>query len=268
MACPVTRARIRPASIALATVLCVVTIGSAQAQTVAAVGAPPAADVRALSAHADRVVLMPTAETHPAGTLFFDGYEIVVAGAGYALTDDVQASITFASDFSSTVFVDLSCKGNLLRSRYLRLAAAASLDYAHGEQDELPFGRATGIAQLCADPGCRSSLSLGFTLVAHDAPDTIVPLGLGAGFIAHVGGDFDMLLEYSAVLNAGRELDLIDLPVYLLAYGARMSGNRHWALDVTLLRPLRADSTLRSRAPRVFDLLGVPFLAFTYRVDA
>src|SRR5689334_3362997 len=68
----------------------------AQAQAQPEPARPPAADtersVRQSSAHADRVVLVPTAETQPQGTLFLSSYEIVGAGVGYAFSDRVHAS--------------------------------------------------------------------------------------------------------------------------------------------------------------------------------
>jgi hypothetical protein len=221
--------------------------------------------VREHSAHADRVVLVPTAQTQPAGTLFVSDYEVVIPSVGYAFSDRVQTELTGLTDFSKFVFVDASLKAALVRSRYLHLAAIASLDYAGGEDEELPFGRATAVAQLCADVGCRSSLSLAATLIAHDAPDTILPLGIAAGFVARLSDLVDFLLEYSALLNAGPELQLIDLPIYLVAYGARFNFGRHWALDATLLRPMQEDDGLRGGDVELFQFLGVPFLALTYR---
>jgi len=225
----------------------------------------PRLSSREHGAHADRVVLVPTAQTQPAGTLSLSDYELVFPSVGYALSDRVQTTVTGATDFSKFVFVDASLKARLVQSRYLHVAAIASLDYAAGENEELPFGRATAVAQLCADAGCRSSLSLAATLIAHDAPDTILPLGLGAGFVARLSELVDFLLEYSALLNAGPELELIDLPIYLAAYGVRFSFGRHWALDVTLLRPMREDTGLRSGDVALFQFLGVPFLALTCR---
>jgi hypothetical protein len=219
------------------------------------------------SAHADRVILVPTAQTQPAGTLYLTDYEIVVPSVGYAWSDRVQTSVTGTTDFSQFVFVDLSMKAALLRSRYLHLSATASLDYAAGENEELPFGRATLVAQLCADAGCRSSLSLAGSLIAHDAPDTILPLGLGAGFVAGVSDGVDVLLEFSAVLNAGAELELIELPLYLAGYGARFNFGSQWALDATLLRPMQEDAGLRSGDVALFQFLGVPFLVLTFRTD-
>ena len=229
--------------------------------------APRLTAARAHSAHADRVILVPTAQTQPAGTLFLTDYEILVPSVGYAWSDRVHTTVTGTSDFSKFVFVDVSLKANLLQSRHLQLAATASLDYAAGEDEELPFGRATLIAQLCVDAHCRSSLNLAGSLIAHDAPDTILPLGVGVGFVARLSDSVELLLEYSAVLNAGPELQLIDLPIYLVGYGVRFDFGSQWALDVTLLRPMQEDSGLRSGDLELFQFLGVPFLAVTFRFE-
>ena len=55
-------------------------------------GASDSDEARAYSAHADRVVLVPTAQTQPRGTVFLSDYEIVMPSVGYAFTDDVQAA--------------------------------------------------------------------------------------------------------------------------------------------------------------------------------
>ena len=222
---------------------------------------------RERGAHVDRVVLMPTAQTQPRGTLFISDYEIVVPSVGYALSDRVQIAATGLSDFSQFGLLDVTLKASVLRTRYVHVAALASLDYARGDNDELPFGRATLVTQLCADPGCRSSFSLAASLVAHDQPDTLLPLALGAGFVGRISDTFDALLEYSAIVNAGPQLDVIDLPVYLAAYGARMRFGSHWALDVTLLRPMQEDDELRTKEPELLRFLGVPFLVLTWRVE-
>jgi hypothetical protein len=56
------------------------------------------------------------------------------------------------------------------------------------------------------------------------------------------------------------------LPLYLIAYGVRISGDEDWALDVALLRPLDSEDEIATSAPDVFDVLGLPLLVFTYRV--
>jgi len=224
----------------------------------------PKRSVRHTSAHADRVLLVPTAETQPEGTLFLSSYEIVGAGVGYAFSDRLQASLVGATTFDA-LWAEINVKANLLRSRWLRIAAQTSIDYARGEDEEIPFGRVGGTLQLCFDLPCRSSMSAAATVVAHDAPDTLLPLGVGLGFIAFLSHELSLLLEYAGVLDAAETLELIDLPVYLVSYGIRISGSPSWSLDLAFARALRSDEGLRTGKVGVFDLLGVPLAAFTFR---
>jgi hypothetical protein len=225
----------------------------------------PQQSARHTHAHADRVILVPTAETHPEGTLFLSSYEVIVPSVGYAFTDRLHASVTGLTDFDS-VFFELNVKANLLRSPVLRVAALSSIDYARGDYDgELLFGRAGATAQLCFELACRTSLSLSAMLVVHDELDTILPMGFGSGFTAQVSEDLWALLEYSALINAAREFEFIDLPLYLVGYGLRIAPAPSWALDVSLLRELESDDELRVGDLGLFELLGIPFLAFTFR---
>ncbi|MGD8862763.1 MAG: hypothetical protein PVI30_22315 [Myxococcales bacterium] len=234
--------------------------------------ATPTASARHTDAHADRVVLAPTAETHPAGTLYLTSYEILVPAVGYALTDRLQVTATGLTDFRFA-FADLTLKANVLRSRWLRVAAHSALDVIIPDRSDDPeeddsglvVGRVGGTAQICFELACRSSLSLSATLVAHDAADTILPVGVAAAFTARASDTITFLLEYDALLNATDNLPILDLPVYGLAYGVRFTGSRSWALDLTLLRRMQSESAIRSDRPGLFDLLGVPFVAFTYR---
>jgi hypothetical protein len=222
--------------------------------------------VRHSSAHADRVVLVPTAETQPAGTLFLSSYEIVGGQAGYAFSDWLQGSLIGVTNFDA-VFLEIDLKANLLRSRWLRIAAQTSIDYARGDDEEIPFGRAGGSLQLCFDLPCRSSVSLAATVVAHDAPDTVLPLGVGVGFIAFLSHELSLLLEYAGVLDAAESVELIDLPGYLVSYGVRISGCPSWALDLAFGRPLRSERGLRTGKVNLFEFIGVPLIAFTYRTE-
>jgi hypothetical protein len=225
----------------------------------------PQQSARHTDAHADRVILVPTAETHPAGTLFGSDYDIVLLSLGYALSDRMQTSLTATAN-GKAAFAELNLKANLLRSRYLRVAVLTSIDYIRGQSgDGLIFGRVGSTVQLCFELACRTSLSLHAMLVAHDEPDTVLPVGLGAGFTAYVSSDLSALLEYSVLINASRDLPLITLPIYLVAYGVRISAHPSWALDITLIRRMQSDEQIRTGKVGVFDLLGVPLLAFTYR---
>jgi hypothetical protein len=219
---------------------------------------------RHTDAHADRVILVPTAETQPVGTLYASSYEVVVLGVGFALSDRIQLSATGVTDFDNR-FVELSLKANLLRSRWLRIAAQSAIDHAGGNGQSLVFGRAGGTLQLCFDLPCGTSFSLGATLVAFDEPNTVLPAGFGAGFTIRLSDDVSGLLEYSAIINAARDLGFIDLPIYVVGYGLRIAAHTSWALDLTMLRRMQGDAEIRTGGTSLFDLLGVPFVVFTYR---
>ncbi len=232
----------------------------------AAQPAPPVS-ARHLDAHADRVILVPTAETHPEGTLFGSVYELVMPSIGYAPTDRMQVSITGFTDFESGGFFELNLKANVLRSRWLRLALASSADYLRGGDDgELLFGRAGGTAQICFELACQSSLSLHATAFLHAELATILPIGLGAAFSAQMTRVLSLLIEYSALVNAAREFEFIDLPLYLVGYGLRLSVRPSWSLELSFLRSVQSDSEIRIGPADLFEVVGVPFLAFTYRV--
>lgn len=263
---PTDRARVLLSALVSALAFSAGPIGHAQADAATPRAETPQQSVRHTHAHADRVLLVPTAETHPRGTLFLSSYEIVVPSVGYAFTDRLQGSITGLTDFAGGAFVEVNLKANLLRSRALRVAALSSIDYVRGGEDgELLLGRAGATAQICFDLACRNSLSLSATLVAHDELDTVLPLGLGAGFTAQIDDDLVALLEYTALVNAAREFEFIDLPLYLVGYGVRIAPHPSWSLDIAFLRELASNPEIRPDGITLFDLLGVPFVAFTYR---
>src|SRR5262249_23101173 len=89
----------------------------------------PVAAGRAADAHLDHVLLLPTAETHPAGTVYLSDVEIIGLQAGYALSDRTQLTLTFIPAFFGAepiVPLDLSLKGVFHRTPHVRLAAMAS----------------------------------------------------------------------------------------------------------------------------------------------
>lgn len=238
---------------------------------------PPAESVRHTSAHADRVVLVPTAETHPEGSVFLSDYELVVLQAGYAATDRLQMEITAVPFFPREfTFVELTLKANVLRSRWLRAAVLTAIDHARVQSDDdedpdgrrdLVFGRLGGTLQVCFELRCRTSLSVSATAIAHAETDLLWPIAFGAGFVAPLGDYAALLLEYAGMLNVGEDFGLIGLPVHLATWGVRLSGNPSWALDLALARPIESDDERRVGRPEFVDVLGVPLFAFTYRFN-
>jgi hypothetical protein len=251
--------------------LCLITGANAFAQDAAP--ASPPADVRAQDAHLDRVLLVPTAETHPEGTLFITVYELVLPSVGYALTDDVQASVFGFTDLKGGV-IELRVKANVLRAGVVRVALGTSLDYLTSDPDDLDdpdaendflLGRADAMLQLCFDAPCRSSLSTAITVAAPAQTELIFPVALGAGVTIQGTSLLTLLLEYGAIVNAAEDFDLLPLPLHLVSYGVRFTWSRSWALDVALARSLNPQREVRTTEPELFDVLGLPLIALSYR---
>jgi len=121
-------------------------------------------DHRYADAHVDRVVFLPTGETHPEGTLYFSSYEIVVLQAGYALSDRTQVTLTGMPPLrnESVLPFDLTLKTVVARAPAFRVAALGSVSGISGTDIGTGVvGRAGGVVQLCLEWTCRSSVSLG-----------------------------------------------------------------------------------------------------------
>jgi len=199
-------------------------------------------------------VLLPTAETHPAGTWTLSSYEIVVLQAGYALSDRAQVSLTFmplVGRDDVIVPIDVSLKGVLVREGRVRVAAMGAASGLVGfEEGEAFFGRAGAVTQLCFDDACRSSANVSANLILA-GPALLLLNGLGLVF--RTGEHVALLAETEVLHPLGREAGPAN--GMGLSGGIRFSG-RKLGLDVTVLAPFSGEGDL----PPV-----VPFIAFTYR---
>ncbi len=204
------------------------------------------------NAHADRVIVTPTAYTHPAGTFYATSYDIALLQIGYALSDTTQISITGTPPLGTENFfpLDLSLKTRLLDNRRVRIAVIASATGAAGlEQGNMFLGRGGGVVQLCFDDACRGSFSLGSTLLLA-GPVSLVASGAGA--IVPVAHWLHLLLEADSLLPLGRDAG----PYNGVALGAAARFPfRSWALDLGVLRGLDTTSSTAT----------IPVLAVTYR---
>lgn len=231
----------------------------------------PTLDARDRDPHVDRVLLVPTAETQPQGTAFATAYELIIPQIGYAFSDRLQASVFGLTDFDGSGFVELRVKANVLRLPLLRVALGASVDYSFtddaddGEDGDFLIARPDAALQLCFERLCRSSLSLAGSAMLHAQSELLLPVAAGVGVTLYVVPALSFLLEYAALFNTADDLELLDLPLHLLSYGVRVSWTRSWALDVGLARTLNPDDDIISEQPKLFDLLGVPLLAISYR---
>ena len=109
---------------------------------------------------ADRVVLLPTAFTHPRGTVFLSTYDIAILQAGYAVTDDTQLTLT-ALPVPSESFTILDQREDVVyRGPCVRVPPRWGRPAARSGGTSAPsfIGRVGGVAQGCLRRACDSSL--------------------------------------------------------------------------------------------------------------
>ncbi len=205
-------------------------------------------------AHHDRLLITPTAETHPQGSFYVTSYEIVLLQLGYAITDTTQISLTATPPLGEegVVPADISVKTVVLREPHVSVAAIASATGILGFEEFSGFlGRAGGAVTLCADAEqCRLSVSLGSSL-ALVGPASIWFNGVGINFRA--GRIISFIAEIDTLLPLAEPVG--EANGVLGGVGVRLSG-RAWGVDLALMQAGKA----RSPASSV-----VPFLAATYR---
>lgn len=209
----------------------------------------PAGRAPAEDPQADRVVLLPTAYTHPKGTFYFTSYDVLLLQAGYALTDDTQVTLTALPIASESFTVlDLSLKSVLARSGLIRIAAIGSASGGVGKEiGVLLIGRVGGVAQLCLDSRCDSSFSLSSNLTLAGA---LLLMANGVGGIWRLGRTVSLLAELATLVPLGGQGE--EFNGATLGGGVRLHFG-HWGFDLTLVRPLEAASPT------------LPLLTATYR---
>jgi hypothetical protein len=208
-------------------------------------------DHRYTDAHVDRVVFMPTGETHPEGTFYLSSYEIVLLQAGYAVSDRTQVTLSAMPPLETEAILpfDLTVKTVLARAPAFRVATFGSVSGIGGTDIGTGVvGRVGGVVQLCFDGGCRSSASVA-TNVVLAGPAIFV--GNGAGFVLRASRLVSVLLEVDAAIpigTVGNEFNGL-----AVAPGVRFGGE-HFGFDFAFAHSLS-------------DLTGpaLPFIAFTYR---
>ena len=219
--------------------------------------AAPRRDGRVANAHADRIVLLPTAYTHPKGTLYFSSNEIVLLQAGYAISDVTQLTLTGTPPLGDeggdqAYFFDLSLKGAFLREGPLRLAAIGAATGILGiDVGNLVLGRAGAVAELCFDQACESSAALS-SHVLLAGPASFMVNGVGATW--RVADWAALLLEVDTFVPLGGEIGnysgVAVFPGFRFPY-------RTWALDIAVGRALDTENEP--------EPAYLPWIAFTYR---
>ncbi len=203
----------------------------------------------ARDANADRVVVLPTAYTHPAGTAYFSSYDIILLQGGYALTDTTQVTLTSTIPIEGLVLADVSLKSVVVQDGPVHVAAIGSVTGLWGlNVGNEVLGRVGAVAEFCFDPGCRSSASMGGTLLLG-GPDTV--LGAGVGVIWRAFWWMSFLAEAETLIPLTSQAGKVN--GVALSPGIRFP-HRTWSLDIGVARPLEVP-----QAPTV------PFVAFTFR---
>ena len=198
------------------------------------------------------MVLLPTAYTHPQGTVFVSNYELIVFQIGYAFTDWTQISLTALPLASESLTVlDLSLKTAVVRTDLVRAAAIGSVSGLVGDDVGVIFvGRVGGVAQLCFGRRCDSSVSLSSN-VALAGPLMLMVNGVGG--ILRASEHVSFIGELSTMVplgTAGGEFN------GALAGGGLRLHYDHWAFDFSVLHALEADGPAT-----------VPFVTVTYRTS-
>jgi hypothetical protein len=217
-------------------------------------GALDLRDRRYTDAHVDRVVLVPTAETHPAGTFYVSSYEIVLLQAGYAVSDRTQVTLTSMPPLPNEQILpfDVSLKTVVVRAPAFRVAALGSVSGIAGlEEGTAVVGRAGGVVQLCLERTCRSNVSVASS-VALAGPAIIA--GTGAGLILRATRVLSILFEVDSAIPLGTVANQVN--GLAVAPGIRLSGE-HLGLDLAFVRRLD-----------VLDGVAIPFIAATYRTGS
>lgn len=215
----------------------------------------PPRDVRLASAHADRVVFLPTAETHPAGTWFITDYEIILPQVGVAVSDRTQIALALTGTPGAKdpiALGDLSVKSVLARGYRYRLAATGSITGLLGfDQGFGIFGRAGFVAEMCFDDTCRSSVNLGANL---GFLGSAIVVGDGAGFVLQASELVSILVEGQTVVPLGEGAE--EAHGVGGALGVRLARER-WGLDFAVEGFTRGRN--ENRIP------PIPLIVFTYR---
>jgi hypothetical protein len=212
--------------------------------------APPAAG----EPSADRIVLGPTAYTHPAGSFFVSSYDIVVLQAGYALSDHTQVSVTVTPPIGEPgevrlSFLDVTLKSAVVRDGLVRAAALGSVSGgASSEPALLLVGRVGGVVQLCLRLSCESSFSINSNVLLLGP---VLLMANGAGAIVRATRRLSFVAEVDTVVPLGREGG--NANAVLAGGGVRLHFTR-FAADLSVLRGVGPSREL-----------VLPVLGLTYR---
>ena len=228
---------------------------------------PVVVNARAEDPNIDRVFLLPSAETQPAGTLSFNDYELLLLGVTYGVTDNFQitgqALAPIVKDMPT--FLNGSAKLVVLRTDRLRLAVQGGLTYVNANDDgpdnDSALGASLGgIVSICLDADCHSMATgsvTGFSAIAGDNTDNDIGILYSGGVTAKVAKHAKLLLEVTSAAAQTSESGFTSADSALVSYGVRFFSSSI-AGDIGFVKPV-------GDAGDDDFILCLPFINFTYR---
>ncbi len=233
---------------------------------------PVTLDLRADDPNVDRVVLLPSAETQPAGTIAINDYELLMVGLTFAPTDNLQVSATVLPPLKNvSLFANLTAKYRLVGSGRLHLALQTGLAYLY--DDDVGDGGDTGLtsdslvlqggvlASLCLDGACgwqASASAIAMVPVAGNYNgSTRLGVVYGGGITGLIAAHAKLLFEVDSIvtedLYQGYQSGVGELGSGAVSGGIRLFGRRV-AVDLVAVRPFKL------RGP-----IALPFVELSFR---
>lgn len=218
--------------------------------------AAPAEQAR--DSHLGGGILLPTAETQPAGTTIVGNYELAVMGVSYSPTDDLQLSLTALAPITTDIpLIALpSVKLRLLGRERFHVAVIGSASYVRDQGVGAAAVAGGVVGSLCLDDDCNSLLSASVGLAHLFVEDEENPDGMdltvgGVSWVQRVAPRVKLLVEVGRATLDPESLGYA-------GYGIRLYSER-LAADLTFLVDAEGD------AAELFPL-GVPFAALSWRL--
>ncbi len=205
---------------------------------------------RIADAHADRVILMPTAYTHPAGSWYFTSTEIVLLQVGYAVDDNTQVTFSGVPPLADEALFpfDLSAKHVFVRDPHVRFAAMGAVSGLLGlTEGNFVVGRLGGVVTLCTTRRCDTSFNMSSNLLLA-GPATMSLNSFGAIF--GIRRWAALLFEADMSVPFGGQLG--EANAALLTTAFRFKGP-NWSLDLGFIDRIDDDNG------------AIPYLSGTYR---
>jgi hypothetical protein len=196
-------------------------------------------------ANAGRTWVAPTALSAPAGTWSFSDWELLVVGADYAPTNnlDVSAATVIPVASGQPFVLMLTGKLQLVHSGRLRLAAHAAFAYTGSTDNDSSGGVGTvgGVATVCLDDGCNSNASGYVGLGFATSGESEVPIALAGSVTARLGRHVKFVGEIDSAAVLGHEFDSFG-EGFLFWYGLRFTSH-NIGVDLGLMLPVFKGTT-------------------------